>query len=210
MKALSFELRTPMSAWATGGVSIVPTHAVPTWSAMVGMIGAALGIERGDDRLVRLAHDFALAIRVDRHGQRMEDFHTIQTPSKSMPQKIRARTRFHEISPDCVESNRAVTQREYMADAVYTIYLVQMSDTPVHSLDEIKAAFLRPVYPLFAGRRSCVIGRIQAQEVNEEAVETATHWDQRIALKKSARLVSERPDMLVGNRVFGVRKECVA
>lgn len=218
MNALSFELRTPLSAWATGGVSIVPTQPVPTWSAIVGMIGAALGIERGDDRLVRLAQDFALAIRVDRHGQRIEDLHTIQTPSKSMPQVTRVRTRFQELAMDCedaekrkyVEANRTVTQREYMADAVYTLFLVQMSDAPVHSLAEIQAAFLRPVYPLFAGRRSCIIGRIQANEVDADVVESATHWDQRIALKKPARLVAERRDLLVGNRVFGVRKECIA
>ena len=41
MKAIAFELNTPMSSWATGGASIIPTMSEPTWSAVVGMIGAA-------------------------------------------------------------------------------------------------------------------------------------------------------------------------
>jgi hypothetical protein len=43
-----------------------------------------------------------------------------------------------------------------------------------------------------------------------EEVQTATHWDQRIPLKKDCAMVAERRDLLVGSRKFGIRHECVA
>lgn len=211
MKAIAFKLSVPMSSWALGGATIVPTMSEPTWSAIVGMMGAALGIPRGDDRLVRLASDYALAIRVDRAGQREYDFHTIQSPIASKARALRPRTRRDELDlPGENDLNTSITQREYVHDAAYTVFVVQMVATPVFELNEISAALINPVYPLSAGRRSCVIGSLHSVPATINDVLQASHWDKRIELGKPASLIRERADQLVGDRKFGMRHECVA
>lgn len=209
MNALGFDLITPMVSWGTGGNSIVPTTTVPTWSAIVGLMGAALGIPRDDEALTGLANDYALAVRVDQRGVRSADYHTVQSPSASQVRAIRPRSRAQEL--DYIDDlNTTITRREYVHDARYRLFVVQVSLHPAIALESIVRALRDPVYPLYAGRRSCIIGRLDAQPVTMEEVQTASHWDQRIALDKPFAMVSERRDLLVGSRLFGIRHECVA
>lgn len=209
MNALGFDLITPMVSWGTGGNSIVPTMTVPTWSAIVGLIGAALGIERDDAALTALANDYALAVRVEQSGVRSADYHTVQSPSASQVRAIRPRSRSQEL--DYIdEINTTITRREYVHDAKYRLFVVQVANSPAIDLNAIEVALRDPVYPLYAGRRSCIIGRLDAKMVALEDVQTATHWDQRIPLDKPFAMVIERHDLLVGRRAFGVRHECVA
>jgi CRISPR system Cascade subunit CasD len=208
VNALGFDLNTPMVSWGTGGNSIVPTMTVPTWSAVVGLIGAALGIARDDAGLTDIANDYALAVRVDRSGVRSADYHTVQSPSASQVRAIRPRTRAQEL--ECIDDlNTTITRREYVHDAKYRMFVVQVVQSPSVAINTIVAALRDPVYPLYAGRRSCVLGRLDAKVVELEDVQTATHWDQRIPLRKSFSMVTERRDLLVGSRSFGVRFECV-
>lgn len=209
MNALGFDLITPMASWGVGGNSIVPTMTVPTWSAIVGLMGAALGIDRDDNALTGLANDFALAVRVDLSGVRSADYHTVQSPSASQAKAIRPRTRAQELAY-VDDLNTTITQREYVQGAKYKVFVVQVTSSPAFALEAIVDALRDPVYPLYAGRRSCVLGRLDATIVGLEEVQTATHWDQRIPLNKQISMVMERRDLLVGSRAFGVRHECVA
>jgi CRISPR system Cascade subunit CasD len=209
VNALGFDLITPMVSWGTGGNSIVPTMTIPTWSAIVGLMGAALGIARDDDALTGLANDYALAIRIDQTGVRSADYHTVQSPSASQARAIRPRTRAQEL--DYIDDlNTTITRREYVHDAKYRLFVVQVNEGPAFSLSALVDALRDPVYPLYAGRRSCIIGRLDAKLVTLEEVQTATHWDQRIPLNKPFAMVAERHDLLVGSRAFGIRHECVA
>lgn len=210
MKAIAFELNTPMSSWATGGASIIPTMSEPTWSAVVGMIGAALGLPRGDNRLVQIASDFALAVKVEVAGQREHDFNTIESPQDTKVKGLRARTRFQELDFEGDALNTSIIQREYVQGAVYVVYIVQMTEIPVYSLEDILFALANPVYPLSAGRRSCVIGLVHATGASTEDLALATHWDQRIPIDKVPTFIRERHDQLVGPRQFAMRFECVA
>ena len=211
MNALAFDLAVPLSSWAVGGNAITPTMAVPTWSAMVGMIGAALGIPRDDDRLPVIAADYGLAVQVMDAGAREYDYHTIQSPMTSKVRPLRARTRAQELDLNSVDDlNTTITRREYMQGARYQIFVVQLAVTPLFSVDQIVAALREPAYPLYAGRRSCVIGRVNAQPVGIDALADATHWDQRIPLEKPHSMVAERHDLLTGRRTFSIRHECVA
>lgn len=209
MNALGFDLITPMVSWGTGGNSIVPTMTVPTWSAIVGLMGAALGIARDDDALTGLANDYALAVRVDQRGVRSADYHTVQSPSANQARAIRPRTRSQEL--DYVDDlNTTITRREYVHDARYRLFVVQVVPSPAIALDAIVGALRDPVYPLYAGRRSCILGRLDAKLVSMAEVQTASHWDQRIPLNKPFAMMTERRDLLVGSRAFGIRHECVA
>ena len=209
MIALAFDLVAPMVSWGTGGNSIVPTESIPTWSAIVGMLGAGLGIPRDYDALTQLANDYALAVRVDRLGFRRPDYHTVQSPSASQVKTLRAKSRAQELA--FVEDvNTTITRREYVQDARYRVFVVQVAESPAIEIQAIMRALRDPVYPLYAGRRSCLIGRLDARLVAADELLTSTHWDQRIPLKKPVSMVSERHDLLVGKRKFGIRHECVA
>lgn len=209
MNALGFDMITPMVSWGTGGNSIVPTMTVPTWSAIVGLMGAALGSPRDDEALTGLANDYALAVRVDQRGVRSADYHTVQSPSSSQARTIRPRSRAQEL--EYIEDlNTTITRREYVHDAKYRLFVVQVVDHPSITLNSIVSALRDPFYPLYAGRRSCVLGRLDAKIVSMAEVQTATHWDKRIPLEKPYAMVTERRDLLIGSRAFGIRHECVA
>jgi CRISPR system Cascade subunit CasD len=211
VNALAFELAVPLSSWAVGGNAIAPTMAVPTWSAVVGMIGAALGIPRDDDRLPIIAADYGLAVQAMDAGEREYDYHTIQSPMASKVRPLRPRTRAQELDLDSVDDlNTTITRREYIHGARYRVFIVQLTDAPLFPVDQIVTALRNPEYPLYAGRRSCVVGRVNAQPVPMDALVDATHWDQRIPLEKPHAMVAERHDLLTGCRTFSIRHECIA
>ena len=210
MRALVFDLRAPLVSWAEGGAALRPTDFVPSWSAIVGMVGAALGWPRGDERLVRFASDYALAVAMHSPGTLIEDFHTVQSPTARQAANLRATSRAEELSVSDVHTS--ITRREYVADARYTIAVFQVSDVPVVAVDAVVAALGSPVFPLYAGRRGCALGRVAAREIEgslDVVLPEATHWDRRLAAPWSPSVVRERRDMLVGDRKFAVRREAV-
>lgn len=217
MNVISFEIRTPMSSWAVGGSSIIPSMSEPTWSAIVGIIGAALGLERGSEKLYQIASDYAMGISVTRSGIKEIDFNTVQSPESSAANKISPRTRAQELGFDGLDDLReakihtSIIQREYVHDGVFVVSIVQLSLAPVVSIDEIITALANPVFPLAAGRRSCVIGRLKAVKVSfDDASGQFTHWDKRIPLDRTPSLIRERRDQVIGNHRYSTRFECVA
>jgi CRISPR-associated protein Cas5/CasD subtype I-E len=209
LNAIGFQLRVPMMSWGTGGSSIIPSHSNPTWSAVVGIIGAGLGIGRDSPELVDIASDFALAFVVERVGVKSADYHTVQSPNARQAAAVRPRSRAQELEY-IDDLSTTITRREYVHDACYKVFVVQVADKPKFQLTDIVAALGNPVFPLYAGRRSCVIGRLDAHLVESQELMTATHWDSRINLGKQPSMVVERSDLLVGKRSFGIRQECMA
>lgn len=198
-------------SWSETGAASRPTDFVPSWSAIVGLVGAALGWGRTDQRLVRFANDYALAVAVENPGERIQDYHTIQSPEKSQAEAMRAQTRADELSVASVHTT--ITRREYVSGAAYTVLLLADSDSPIASATEIAAGLGRPVFPLYAGRRSCALGRVAAEVVAgnlDDLLPGATHWDHRLASGRSPSLIRERRDQRVGPFAFTIRHECVA
>lgn len=206
-----FSLKAPMASWSESGVLVKPTERTPTWSALVGLVGAAFGWSREDDRLAKFSADYAPVLVVRKAGEVFEDYHTIQTPEASQALRRRARTRLDEMSVPSIHST--ITRREYVSDSVCDIILFPLTSTPVVTPEEIAAALANPVFPLYAGRRSCPLGPLRCVVENgdaDTAVNEATHWDSRIRSSRKPSLVRERRDLLVGPRQFFIRKECIA
>ncbi|MFC9123274.1 type I-E CRISPR-associated protein Cas5/CasD [Streptomyces sp. NPDC057067] len=132
MSVLGLRLAGPLQSWgASARFTRRTTESAPTKSAVIGMLAAAAGIERGDDtRLAPLA-DLRFAVRVDQPGTRVRDFQTAHhgASGKSMP----------------------LSERFYLADAVF-VAAVEGDPTLLVSLH---AALRNPVYAPFLGRRSC-------------------------------------------------------
>jgi CRISPR system Cascade subunit CasD len=211
MQGVLFEIRAPLVSWAEGGAVRRTTDVVPSWSAIVGLLGAALGLPRDDVRLVSLSQDYALAVRVDAAGQRLEDYHTVQSPDAARARGARVQTRADEL--DTGDVNTTITRREYIADARYTVLILSKVTTPAVDAKKLAAALCRPAFPLYAGRRSCLVGRVGAQVVHgtlAELLRDATHWDRSLPAPREPSLVRERRDQLVGPRRYAIRLECVA
>lgn len=132
-----------------------PSHAFPTLSGLLGLLGACLGIDRDDvDAQRALADSVDFAVRADRKwigtadersrghsvpSTRLTDFHTVKNARKVGGK---------------VNEFPVVSRREYLCDAPFTIAIVQQPGA-AYSLDRIAAAVRKPTYTPSLGRRSC-------------------------------------------------------
>ncbi|MEU0133093.1 type I-E CRISPR-associated protein Cas5/CasD [Streptomyces sp. NPDC006296] len=132
MSVLSLRLAGPLQSWgATARFTRRTTESAPTKSAVIGLLAAAAGIERGDDASLQPLAALRFGVRIDQPGSRVRDFQTAHhsASGKSMP----------------------LSERFYLADAVFVAAVE--GDTAL--LSRLHAALRNPVYPPFLGRRSC-------------------------------------------------------
>ena len=116
------------------------TAAFPTKSGVIGLLGCAMGIGRADERLAELAKSLEMAVRADRPGTVMTDFHTVQSRHGKM---LNA-----EGKP---RGDTILTPRGYLEDACFTVFL----SGPESMLMACANALRRPVWTPSLGRRSC-------------------------------------------------------
>lgn len=131
MAVLLLRLAAPLQAWGSSSKFIVrSTEREPTKSGVIGMIAAALGIQRNDDpqKLVPLT-TLRFGVRADKEGVLLKDFHMVHV---------------YKIAD--------VTERYYLSDAVFLVALESDDKT---LLERIASALQKPVYPLYLGRKSC-------------------------------------------------------
>ena len=131
MATLLLRLAAPLQAWGSDSkFNIRSTEREPTKSGVIGMVAAALGIQRNDDpEKLRPLSELKFGVRVERDGVLLRDFHMVHEQKASH-----------------------VTERYYLSDAVF---IAALSSDDVGFLEKIAAALEKPVYPLFLGRRSC-------------------------------------------------------
>lgn len=123
----------------------------PTRSQLIGLIGAALGVESVDeDMQARLCEAYIFAIQVFAAGRVASDYHTAQMPWRG---KVRFATRRDELS-DKRNLNTVLTTRDYRYDFLAGLAISARKGAPF-SLQEIGAALQAPHYTLSLGRKSC-------------------------------------------------------
>lgn len=139
---LLLQLRGPLQSWGSSSKwDYRNTDAYPTKSGIVGMIGCACGIERGQAALAEISSKMTLAIRADRPGSLLTDFHTI------MPGNIEIKKADGGIRTETI-----VSRRQYLCDACFLAALT----SDVATLESWERAFCHPVWPVYLGRKSCV------------------------------------------------------
>lgn len=134
----------------------------PARSAIIGLMGAALGIDRAGDFSALDALNITVAI-FDA-GAPLRDFHTVQTvptaaikSPNSRPEALRALR---------AEDNAVITQRDYRAGILYGVAVAG------HGLQPIADALAQPHFTLYLGRKSCPLAAptgakvVQAQTVD--------------------------------------------
>lgn len=139
-----------------------------TWpgrSALVGLLGAALGIRRDGDFSALDA--LQMAVAVFDPGSVLRDYHTVATvPSAAVR---RPQSRPQALRDGALRVNTTITLRDYRAAPLYGV-AVWNGDLPA-----LAAALARPVFAPYLGRRSCPLAapldpQIIAADTPEQAL----------------------------------------
>lgn len=140
MTTLLFRLVAPLQSWGVQShFTIRDTASEPSKSGVVGVLCAALGIDREDDAALRRVAAAHVGVRVDREGVLKRDYHTAQNILKAQ-----GGTKETDVS-----------HRWYLADAAF---LVGLHSDDRALLEDLYAALQAPRWPLFLGRKACVPG----------------------------------------------------
>ncbi|MBK1634166.1 type I-E CRISPR-associated protein Cas5/CasD [Rhodovulum adriaticum] len=135
----------------------------PGRSAILGLLGAAMGIERGGDFSELDALDLAVAV-FDR-GAPLRDYHTVQTVPSAAAKRPNSRP--EALAAARGRLNTAITLRDYRSGVFYGVAV--WGD----GLEALEAALNRPHYTLYFGRKSCPLaappGAKVVQAVSPEA-----------------------------------------
>ena len=153
MEYLVFTLAAPMASFGTVAVGERRSGDVrPTKSQIVGLLAAALGIERTEnDRLDAIASGIGYAVRMDHPGTPGIDYHTAQVPPTT--RKRRYFTRAEEMAAPKWELETVLSRREFRTDVLATV-CVWLKGGGGPSLQSFVDALRTPAFTLAAGRKA--------------------------------------------------------
>ena len=156
---LILKLHGPMQAWGEHTFEGKrPSGNFPTRSALLGLLGACLGIRRDEwERLQQLADSVAFAVRKDARCRVKRDGRTVPLPIVKL-------TDYHTVKDARedyagLKSHETIqTWREYLFDAAYTVAIWNVKGATV-SLAELEQTVKKPRFTPYLGRRSCPLSR---------------------------------------------------
>lgn len=134
--SLILNLAGPMQSWGVDGkFSFRETLFMPTKSGVIGILCAAMGIERDDVTNLHRVSKIRMAAAPIKSGNVERDYHTIKDVLKA--------------SGGIKDTE--LTERLYLADWHFVVVLEGAKEL----LMEVKQALLNPKWVLFLGRKSC-------------------------------------------------------
>lgn len=148
---LVFTLSGPMAAFGSyAGHERRGTDLAPGRSAVLGLLAAALGVERDDHDAWSALRGYRTATRLLTESAPLRDYHTVQT----VPQKIRRpdgrRAALEAIGRDV---HTLVTVRDYRTDVAVAVAV--WAESARWPLSHLAEALRAPVFVLYLGRKSC-------------------------------------------------------
>ena len=147
---LLLRLVAPLQSWGVQSHFVHrDTGLEPSKSGVMGVLCAALGIDRDDDGGLQRVAAVNLGVRVDREGVVKRDFHTAGVYKSDVGGGyLQAQGTLERKTP-------VVSERFYLADAAF---LVGLHSDDRALLEDLYAALQAPRWPLFLGRKACVPG----------------------------------------------------
>ena len=144
MRLIKFTLSAPLQSWGEDSRwDYRGTAAMPTKSAIIGLLGCCLGYPRGDKRLNHLNQSLSIAIRADRPGTVMTDYHTVQGTNGVF---------FNAEGKPRTGGDTIITPKQYLQDARFTVFLWGDQD----ALNTCYYGMRHPKWAVYLGRKSCV------------------------------------------------------
>lgn len=144
---LALRLEGVLQSWGTGAMEYKSTAMMPTKSGIIGMIGCAMGIPRGDTRLNQLMYEVKMAVRADRAGTVMTDFQTVHSS-----QFRNAQGKLKKSPGQTPGEYTIILTKEYLQDACFTVVL----EAPLDTILAMKEGLESPTWPIYLGRKGCV------------------------------------------------------
>lgn len=150
MKTILLKFSGPIQSWGTNSrFETRHTDYYPSKSAVIGMISAALGYKRDDQRIEKL-NELDFAVRIDQEGKLAKDYH--------IAQKFKDNGDFDRTY---------VTNRYYLEDGVFVVGLSHEND---EYIGKIEKALRYPYFQLFMGRRAFPLSPDFIIEIKEETL----------------------------------------
>ena len=201
---LVLRLEGPLQSWGENAKwDFRDSSTMPTKSGIVGLLGCAMGEERGSPVLVELAQSITVAVRADRPGVTFVDFQTVEgNPLRTADGGKRKNGVF--LSPHA-----------YLQDSCFTVFI----DTTPEWQQRIISALENPRWCMYLGRKNCVPSRpILADRM--EAADLMEALKEYPAAERAGKTMTyecehpdstaasiQRPDDLIGtNRQFQLRR----
>ena len=202
---LVLRLEGPLQSWGENAKwDFRDSSTMPTKSGIVGLLGCAMGEERGSQVLVELAKSITVAVRADRPGVKFVDFQTVQgDPLMAATGKPKT------------TGNTILSPHAYLQDASFTVFI----DTTAEWQQRIVSALENPRWCMYLGRKNCVPSRpILADRM--EAADLMEALKEYPAAERAGKTMTyecehpdstaasiQRPDDLIGtNRQFQLRR----
>jgi len=136
----------------------------PGRSAILGLLGAAMGIDRNGDFSALDTLD--LAVAVFDSGTPLRDYNTVETVPSAAAKRPNSRP--EALAAARGRTNTTITLRDYRAGALYGVAV--WGD----GLKELATALRQPHYTLYLGRKSCPLAAPPGAKVVEaEHIEAA-------------------------------------
>jgi CRISPR system Cascade subunit CasD len=146
VSTLLLRLAAPLQSWGTlDRFGIRTTDTEPSKSGVVGLVCAAMGVPRNDERTITELGRLAMGVRVDREGEQLRDYHTAGggkfagKPHRVYDAKLRRPV--HTVP----------TERYYLVDASFLVAI----EGDAILLERARDALRAPVWPIFLGRKGC-------------------------------------------------------
>jgi len=138
MHTLLLRLCAPLQSWGVQSrFTVRDTGLEPSKSGVIGLLCAALGVDRADDAALQPLAALRMGVRVDREGTLKMDYHTAQNVLKAGGGL----------------KDTEVSRRYYLADACF---LAGLEGEDLALLQRLHEALENPVWPLFLGRKAFV------------------------------------------------------
>jgi CRISPR system Cascade subunit CasD len=174
VRALLLSLDAPLVSF---GAPMVDQNGVvqtfPALSMLTGLLANALGWDhRESQRLSVLQQRIRYAARVDRRGEALIDYQTVDLGQDFMvPENAGWTTRGHIAERGGASGDAThIRYRHYRADSMHTVALTVDGEAEP-TVDQLAEALLEPSRPLFIGRKCCLpSGRILAAVVETSSV----------------------------------------
>ncbi len=230
MQFMVFQLQANLASWGDVAVGEYRgSRDYPGASALIGLLGAALGLKREDETAHAALRDgYLFAVGMVSAGQLLRDYHTAQVPGRTSLKGRPHATRRDELSVPKHELNTILSTRDYRQGAACAVAVQALPEAP-HTLDALAQALREPRFVLYLGRKCCPPGAPLAPQVTEAesahaalsaylaAAEPAAAlrslaWGDGMPAGVAAHLSAPRKDRLIRRRgwQFGDRTEHLA
>ena len=141
---LLLRLEGPLQSWGERARwDLRDTAPMPTKSGLVGLLGCAMGLPRGNTGLIKMEKALTMGVRADRPGTYLEDYHTITGEIITADGKVRGKKS---------DDGTIISRRQYLQDASFLVVLDGEEEILRHCAKSLKC----PVWTVYLGRRNCV------------------------------------------------------